>query len=101
MEPEDRIISLLALNKPEHNDIVITNVSVLMALDSTQGDYYYLLGQAFFQRWKFDTKSEEFILQAIENIDIAIKKRKCNDDNIIFVCNSFVVENIKSLVHIG
>ena len=56
--------SLLALDKPAFNNIVITNIAILMALDSTQGDYYSLLGQAFFQRWRFNPKSEEFIFKS-------------------------------------
>ena len=53
---------------------------MLMAIDSTQGDYYSLLGQAFYQRWRFSPKSEEFMLEAIKNIDIAIEKKNINID---------------------
>ena len=53
---------------------------MLMAIDSTQGDYYSLFGQAFYQRWRFNPKSEEFMLEAIKNIDIAIEKKNINID---------------------
>ena len=58
---------------------VIANIAMLMAIDSTQGDYYSLFGQAFYQRWRFNPKSEEFMLEAIKNIDIAIEKKNINN----------------------
>ena len=76
----NRADSLLALNAPEHNNEVITNIEMLMAIDNTQGDYYSLLGQAFYQRWRFNPESEEFMLEAMKNIDIAIEKKNINID---------------------
>jgi class 3 adenylate cyclase len=70
--------SLLALNTPEHNNEVIANIEMLIAIDNTQGDYYSLLGQAYYQRWKFNIESEEFILEAMKNTDIAIQKKNIN-----------------------
>ena len=70
--------SLLALNKPEHNNEVITNIEMLMVIDNKQGDYYSILGQAYYQRWKFNPESEEFILEAMKNTDIAIQKKNIN-----------------------
>ena len=76
----DRADSLLALNAPEHNNDAIANIAMLMAIDNTQGDYYSLFGQAFYQRWRFNPKSEELMLEAIKNIDIAIEKKNINID---------------------
>ena len=72
--------SLLALNKPEHNSEVITNIEMLMAIDNTQGDYYSILGQAFYQRWRFKQESKELLNRSSENLNIAIKMKNINID---------------------
>jgi len=76
--------SLLALNTPEHNSEVITNIEMLMAIDNTQGDYYSILGQAFYQRWRFKQESKEFLNRSSENLNIAIKMKNINIDYLAF-----------------
>ena len=53
---------------------------MLMTIDKMQGDYYSVLGQAFYQRWKFNHGSEEFIKRALENLNIAIDTKNINID---------------------
>ena len=72
--------SLLALNAHEHNNEVITNIEMLIAIDNTQGDYYSLLGQAFYQRWKFNRESEELSIRALKNLNVAIETKNINID---------------------
>jgi len=68
----------LVLNTPEYNNEVIATLEMLMAIDNQQGDYYSLMGQAFYQRWIFKQKSEEFINKSSENLNIAIKMKNIN-----------------------
>ena len=72
--------SLLALNTPEHNNEVITTIEMLIAIDNTQGDYYSILGQAFYQRWRFKQESKDFLNKSSENMNIAIKMKNINID---------------------
>ena len=72
--------SLLLLNTLEHNSELITNIEILMVLDSTQGDYYSILGQAYYQRSKFNNKSESFINKSSYLLNIAINKKNINID---------------------
>ena len=76
--------SLLALNTPEHNNEVITTIEILIAIDNTQGDYYSILGQAFYQRWRFKQESKEFLNRSSENLNIAIKMKNINIDYLAF-----------------
>ena len=76
----DRADSLLALNAPEHNNELITNIEMLIAIDNTQGDYYSIMGQAFYQRWKFNRESEELIKRALKNLNVAIETKNINID---------------------
>ena len=76
--------SLLFLNTPEYNNEVIATLEMLMAIDDQQGDYYSLMGQAFYQRWRFKQESEEFINKSSENLNIAIKMKNINIDYLAF-----------------
>ena len=70
--------SLLLLNKIEHNNELITNIEMLIAIDSTQGDFYSILGQGLYQRWTFDNKSNQLLQHANNYLQNAVKKKNIN-----------------------
>ena len=72
--------SLLKQNKIETNLDAFTISEILINEDSTQGDFYSLRGQAYYQRAELQNNSEALIDKAMDDLQHSINLNNINRD---------------------
>ena len=72
--------SLLTLNDDESNLEVITIAEILINEDNTQGDFFSLRGQAYYQRAEYQNYSEALIEIAMTDLLLSTTLKNINKD---------------------